>query len=89
MNADVSIFWMREAVQLALMVGAPLLGAALAVGLTVSLFQAVTSIQEQTLSSIPKLVAVAVVLLLLAPWMLQMLTDFTTNAFSFIPEVSR
>jgi flagellar biosynthesis protein FliQ len=89
MNADVTLFWMREAIQLALMVGAPLLGAALAVGLTVSLFQAVTSIQEQTLSSIPKLVVVAVVLLVLAPWMLQMLTDFTTTAFSFIPEVSR
>lgn len=89
MNADVSLFWLREAIQLALLVGAPLLGAALAVGLAVSLVQAVTSIQEQTLSSIPKLVAVALVLLVLAPWMLQMLTDFATNAFAFIPEVSR
>jgi flagellar biosynthesis protein FliQ len=89
MNADVTLFWMRESVQLAVLVAAPLLGIALAVGLTVSLFQAITSIQEMTLSAIPKLLAVAIVLVLLAPWMLQMLTDFTTQTLSFIPEVSR
>jgi flagellar biosynthetic protein FliQ len=89
MNADVALFWLRESVQLAVMLAAPLLGVALAVGLTVSLFQAVTSIQEMTLSSIPKLIAVAVVLIVMAPWMLQMLTDFTVHAFSFVAEVSR
>jgi flagellar biosynthetic protein FliQ len=89
MNSDVALFWMREAVTVAITVGAPLLGVALAVGLLVSLFQAVTSIQEMTLSYIPKMLAIAVVLLLLAPWMLQLLTDFTTQAFSFIPNVSR
>jgi flagellar biosynthetic protein FliQ len=89
MNADVALFWMREAVQLAVTVTAPMLGVALAVGLLVSLFQAVTSIQEMTLSYIPKMLAVAVVLLLLAPWMLQLLTDFTTHVFTFIPNVSR
>jgi flagellar biosynthetic protein FliQ len=89
MNADVALYWMREAVQLGVTVMAPMLGMALVVGLLVSLFQAVTSIQEMTLSYIPKMLAVAVVLLLLAPWMLQLLTDFTTHVFTFIPNVSR
>ncbi|MDX1530354.1 MAG: flagellar biosynthesis protein FliQ [Rhodothermales bacterium] len=89
MNSDVALFWMREGMQLAVTVVAPMLGVALAVGLLVSLFQAVTSIQEMTLSYIPKILAVAVVLLLLAPWMLQLLTDFAVSAFTFIPNVSR
>ena len=89
MNADVALYWMREGLQLAVLVTAPLLGVALAVGLLVSLFQAVTSIQEMTLSYVPKILAVVVVLLLLAPWMLELLTDFATHAFTSIPEVSR
>lgn len=88
MNADVALFWMREAMVLAVTVTAPLLGVALAVGLLVSLIQAVTSIQEMTLSYIPKILAIAAVLLLLAPWMLELLTDFTAHAFTFIPNVS-
>lgn len=89
MNEDVALFWMREAVEVAVLVAAPLLGVALAVGLLVSLFQAVTSIQEMTLSYIPKMLGIAAVLLLLAPWMLQLLTDFTAEVFAFIPNVSR
>jgi flagellar biosynthetic protein FliQ len=89
MNADVALFWMREAMTLAVTVTAPMLGVALAVGLVVSLLQAVTSIQEMTLSYIPKILAIAAVLLLLAPWMLELLTDFATQAFTFIPNVSR
>jgi len=89
MNADVALFWMREAMTLAVTVTAPMLGVALAVGLVVSLLQAVTSIQEMTLSYIPKILAIAAVLLLLAPWMLELLTDFATHAFTFIPNVSR
>lgn len=89
MNSDVALYWMREAMQVSVTVVAPLLGIALAVGLLVSLFQAVTSMQEMTLSYIPKILAVAVILLLMAPWMLQILMDFTTNAFQFIPNVSR
>ena len=89
MNSDVALYWLQESIRLALLVGAPMLGVALAVGLATSLFQAVTSIQEMTLSSIPKLLAVAAVLLLLGPWMLQQLTDFTVHVFTFIPSVSR
>lgn len=89
MNNDVALYWLQEAMQVAFMVCAPLLGAALAVGLLVSLFQAVTSMQEMTLSYIPKILVIAALLLLLGPWMLSMLTDFTTHVFTFIPNVSR
>ncbi len=88
MNSEVSIFWLQEAAKLALTVGAPLLGVALVLGIVVSLFQAITSIQEMSLSFGLKLIGVTVVLLVLAPWMLQMLVDFTTRLFTFLPNVS-
>ena len=67
---------------------APLLGVALVVGLVVSIFQAVTSIQEMTLTFIPKVAAIALVLIFLAPWMIGMLTDFMRHILEFIPNVS-
>lgn len=88
MDTDIALFWVQDALQTAVLLTAPLLGAALAVGVGVSLFQAVTSMQEMTLSYIPKMVAVAVVLLVMAPWMLETLTDFTTRVISFIPAIS-
>jgi len=69
----------REAVGAVLLVGGPILGVALLVGLLVSIFQSMTQIQEQTLSFIPKVIAVAAVMLLLGPWMLSVLTIYTTN----------
>jgi len=69
----------KEAVVAVLLVGGPILGVSLLVGLLVSIFQAMTQIQEQTLSFIPKVVAVAVVLLVLGPWMLSVLTVYTSN----------
>lgn len=89
MNTDVALFWIQESIKTGAMLAAPILGIALAVGLMVSLFQAITSIQEMTLSYIPKMVAVGIILLLFTPWLLQMLVDFTTSAFQFIPNVSR
>lgn len=89
MNSDIALFWLQEGVRISLLVSAPMLAVALGVGLLTSLFQAVTSIQEMTLSSIPKLLAVAAVLILLGPWMLQHLVDFTASVFAFIPNVSR
>ena len=88
MNTEVALYWLREAMQTGFFVVAPILGAALAVGLLVSLFQAVTSMQEMTLSYIPKILIVAGVLLVLTPWMLQMLSDFATHVLQFIPNVS-
>ncbi|MFQ5571037.1 MAG: flagellar biosynthesis protein FliQ [Rhodothermales bacterium] len=88
MNTDVALFWVKEAMQTAMLLTLPLLGAALMVGLIVSLFQAITSMQEMTLSFIPKILAVALVLLILAPWMIEILTDFASNVFHFITNVS-
>jgi flagellar biosynthetic protein FliQ len=89
MNSDVALYWVQQSLETTIMVVGPLLGAALLVGLFVSMFQAVTSMQEMTLSFIPKLLALGLALLLLAPWMLRVLTDFTMNAFTAIPSVSQ
>jgi len=67
-------------------VAMPMLLAALIVGLLISIFQAVTQIQEQTLSFIPKIVALVVVLIVAGPWMLNSITDWTTNLWGGIPE---
>jgi flagellar biosynthetic protein FliQ len=71
------------------MITLPLLGVALLVGLLISLLQAITSVQEMTLSYVPKMLIVGLVLLLLAPWMLNTLIDFTNHVFDFIPNISR
>ena len=89
MNTDVALFWVQEAIKVAIMVIGPLLGTALIVGLAVSLFQAITSIQEMTLAFIPKILAIAFILLFFSSWMLEIMTDFTTNVINFIPQVSQ
>lgn len=89
MNSDVALYWVQQSLETTIMVVGPLLGAALIVGLFVSMFQAVTSMQEMTLSFIPKLLALGLALFVLAPWMLRILTDFTMNAFLAIPSVSQ
>lgn len=66
---------------LILVTSAPLLGIALAVGITISIFQSVTQIQEATLAFVPKIVAVFVTMLIFGPWMLKMITEFTQNLF--------
>lgn len=75
----------RQAVEVALLVGAPLLIAALATGLLVSIFQAATQINEMTLSFIPKLVVMFVALVIAGPWMLQVMIDFMRRLFESIP----
>lgn len=75
----------RNALEVSVMLAGPLLGAALVVGLFVSIFQAVTSIQEQTLSFVPKLFAVGGVFLLLLSWMLQVMMQYTTELFRALP----
>ncbi|MGD8191027.1 flagellar biosynthesis protein FliQ [Brevibacillus ginsengisoli] len=64
-----------------LIVTAPVLGVGLIVGLLVSVFQATTQIQEQTLAFIPKIVAIMLTLLIVGPWMLQTIVEFTMNIF--------
>ncbi len=75
----------RDAMVLALMLAGPLLGVALVVGLLVSVFQAVTSIQEQTLSFVPKLFATGLLFMILLSWMLQTLMQYTSELFRSLP----
>ena len=77
----------RNAIMLALLIAGPMLVVALLVGLTVSVLQAVTQIQEQTLAFVPKLVGVAVVFLLALPWMIQLLVKYTTELFRSLPSL--
>ena len=79
MNQNMVLYMAKEAVGTVVLVGGPVLGVSLLVGLLVSVFQAMTQIQEQTLSFIPKVIAVIAVLLLLGPWMLSVLTAYTSN----------
>ena len=75
----------RNAVMLALLVAGPMLVVALGVGLIVSIIQAVTQIQEQTLAFVPKLLAVAATFLIALPWTLQITIKYTTELFRSLP----
>lgn len=75
----------RQAIEVTLMVSAPLFLAALVTGLVISIFQAATQINEMTLSFVPKLIAIFVTLVLAGPWMLTVLTDFMRRLFESIP----
>lgn len=75
----------RQAVEVTLMVAAPLFIAALVTGLVVSIFQAATQINEMTLSFVPKLVAIFVTLIIAGPWMITTITDFMRQLFESIP----
>ena len=77
----------QRALEMAVLVSAPLLLTALVVGVLISLFQAATQINEMTLSFVPKLLALVLVLLLVGPWMLELLIDFTRNLIKDIPNL--
>jgi flagellar biosynthetic protein FliQ len=79
----------REAIFTALVVAAPMLVLGLITGVMVSVFQAVTQIQEQTLTFIPKILVSAIAILFFGPFMLAMLTGFTARVFSSIPQLIR
>ena len=85
MNQDTVVNLASQAMSLALKVAGPILLVALVIGLVVSIFQAVTQIQEQSLSLIPKIVGVAVVIVVLGPWMLGQLVAYTTALYTSIP----
>lgn len=82
MSQNQVLFLAKEALGTALLVAGPLLGVSLLVGLLVSVFQAMTQIQEQTLSFIPKILATLAVMLVLGPWMLSVITAYTANLFA-------
>ena len=84
MNAESVVAVARTAMETTLLISAPMLVSGLVVGLLVSIFQAVTSIQEMTLTFIPKIVAVFLTLLIMTPWMIHTLSSFAGNVFSTI-----
>jgi flagellar biosynthetic protein FliQ len=87
MDQDTVVTLATQAMSLALKISLPLLGVGLVVGVLISIIQAVTSVQEQTLSFIPKVLAMAVVLVVGGPWMLNQLLSYTTELWSSIPNM--
>jgi flagellar biosynthetic protein FliQ len=77
----------QHALELTLLLAAPLLLVALLVGLMIGVFQAATQINEMTLSFIPKLLAIAATLLIAGPWMLKMVVDYTRDLFQTLPQL--
>ena len=87
MNQDTVINLATQGMILALKIAGPILLLGLIIGLLVSIFQAVTSIQEQSLSFIPKIVGVAVLIVVLGPWMLDQLVGYAQNLYMSIPSL--
>jgi flagellar biosynthesis protein FliQ len=87
MNQDVVVSLAMDAMQLALKVALPLLLVGLVIGFLISIFQAVTQIQEMTLTFIPKIIATGLVIAVAGPWMLGELISYTERLYSSIPEL--
>jgi flagellar biosynthesis protein FliQ len=87
MNPEFAVELLKTVILQAVVLAAPFLGVAMIVGLIVSLVQAVTSINEQTLSFVPKALCVLGLLLLLAPWMIRQLVEFTAAIFVKLPQM--
>jgi flagellar biosynthetic protein FliQ len=85
MNPDMVIHYGKEALEMILMLSLPMLMVALVVGVVISLFQAVTQIQEMTLTFVPKIIAVFVAIVVAAPWMVETLVSYTHRLFESIP----
>ena len=89
MTMELAVDIMRNLLQTALILSIPILGTALVVGLTVSFVQSITSLQEQTLTFVPKLVCVSLAVVLSANFMLKTLTDFCISMFNLIPTMAQ
>lgn len=87
MNADTALGLMRDMLWTGVMVSAPILGTALLVGLVVSILQVVTQIQEMTLTFIPKMIAIVLVLAIFGHWMLMILMHYMITLYQSIPSL--
>lgn len=87
MSEDMVLSILRETVQTGLKISAPFLIVSIVVGLVISIFQATTQIQEQTLTFVPKLIAIAAVGLLAGSWIIQTMVSFTQNIFTLISNI--
>lgn len=88
MSSALAVDLVRHALNVALLVAAPLLLTALSVGILVSLLQAVTQIQEQTLTFIPKLLSLAVIFMILLPWLLSQLVQYLIGVLQTLPTLA-
>ena len=87
MNQDTVVSLATQAMTLAIEIGGPMMLVGLVIGLVVSVFQAVTSIQEQRLSFIPKIIGLAALVVILGPWMLGQLVNYAENLYISIPQL--
>ncbi len=87
MNAEFSTELLKNLMLQAVLLAAPFLGAAIVIGLMVSLFQAVSGINEQTLTFVPKALGIVLLLLLLMPWMIRNLVEFSTAVLEKLPQM--
>ncbi|MDR3592770.1 MAG: flagellar biosynthesis protein FliQ [Negativicutes bacterium] len=89
MSSDLAVQIGRDALFMVMLISAPMLGLGLLVGVLVSIFQATTQIQEQTLAFIPKIIAVFVAVLVFGPWIITMMVDYTRELFMLLPQMIR
>ncbi len=89
MNTETGIYWVQEALTTAVVLAGPVLVGALVIGLTIAIFQAATSIQEMTLSYVPKMAVVVIILFFLFGFMLQYAIGFVERVFDFIPQIAQ
>ncbi|WP_138430781.1 flagellar biosynthetic protein FliQ [Fodinibius saliphilus] len=89
MNVETALHWLQEMLTAVVTLSAPPMMGALVIGLAVAIFQAATSIQEMTLSYVPKMIVVAIILFLSFGFMLQYAVGFTQSIFEMIPELAK
>ncbi|MDI6403045.1 flagellar biosynthesis protein FliQ [Balneolaceae bacterium ANBcel3] len=89
MNTETGVYWVQEALTAAVILAGPVLIGALLIGLSIAIFQAATSIQEMTLSYVPKMVVVVIILYFLFGFMLQYAIGFLERVFDFIPSIAQ
>jgi flagellar biosynthetic protein FliQ len=89
MNAEFAVELLKAMIYQALLIAAPVLITAMVIGLAISLFQAVTTIHEQTLTFVPKALGVIGILLLLLPWIVRSLVEFTTSVIQKMPQMAQ
>lgn len=89
MNTEVGIYWIQEALKAIVVLSGPILVGALVIGLVISIFQAATTIQEMTLSYVPKMAVVAIILYFFIGYMLQYIVIFLQRIFTYIPMIAQ
>jgi flagellar biosynthetic protein FliQ len=89
MSTDMVVSMLAEGISLLLLLSLPIVGVGMLVGLVISVFQAVTQIQEQTLTFVPKMIAVFLMFIFTAPWLITMLINYCTNLWVRIPLMVR